>query len=167
MSDWKSGMQKAVCHLADQLAGIRPGGLGVGFVETFRVAVHGNSVTLGKMAGVTGQGNRIVVTPFDPANVPAVVKALSEARLNGYALDPRTVAVGVPPVSGEQRQELARHVKKPGDEAKVAVRMIRQNARKQIAALGRGSERAVQEATHAAVAEIERLVRANVTEIGG
>lgn len=166
MNDWKPRMQKAVRHLADQSAGIRPGTLCVGFVETFRVNVHGNSLAIGRMAGVTGQGDRIVVTPFDPANVPAVVKALSEARLNAYALDPGTVAVGVPPVSGEQRQELARHVKKPGDEAKVAVRMIRQDARKQIAARGRGSERAVQEATDAAAEEIERLVKAQVDGIG-
>ena len=90
------------------------------------------------MASVTGQGDRIVITPFDPSNVPAVVKALSDAKLNAYALNPRTVCVGVPPVSGEQRAELARHVKKLGEEAKVAVRSIRQDARKQIAARGKG-----------------------------
>ena len=59
-------------------AGIRPGTLSVGFVETFRVAVHGNSVAIGRMAGVTSQGDRIVVTPIDPANVSAVEKALAE-----------------------------------------------------------------------------------------
>ena len=41
-----------------------------------------------------------------------------------------------------------------------------EDARKQIAARGRGSERAVQEATDAAVAEIERLVNAKVAEAG-
>ena len=166
MNDWKPRMQKAVRHLAESLDGIRAGTLSVGFVETFRVAVHGNSIALGKMSGVTRQGDRVVVTPFDPANIFAVVRALTEARLNAYALDPRRVAVGVPPVSGEQRQELARHVKKLGDEAKVAVRMIRQDARKQIAVRGRGSERAVQEETDAAVDEIERLVKVKVDEIG-
>ena len=166
MNDWKPRMQKAVRHLADQLMSIRPGTLSVGFVETFRVAVHGNSATLGKLAGVTSRGDRIVVTPFDPANVPAIVKALTGAMMNAYALDPRTVAVGVPPVSGEQRAEIARHVKKLGEEAKIAVRAIRQDARKQIAARGRGSERAVQEATDAAVEEIEELVKAKIREIG-
>lgn len=166
MSDWKSRMRKSVRHLADQLAGIRPGKLSVGFIETFRVAVHGDSVALAKMAGVVGQGDRIVVTPYDPANVPAVVKALTEARLNAYALNPRAVAVGVPPVSGEQRAEIARHVKKLGEEAKVAVRSVRQDARKEIAARGRGSERAVQEATDGAVEEIEHLVKAKLVEIG-
>lgn len=166
MSDWKPRMRKSVRHLADQLAGIRPGKLSIGFIETFRVAVHGDSVAVARMAGVASQGDRIVVTPFDPANVPAIVKALTEARLNAYALNPRAVAVGVPPVSGEQRAEIARHVKKLGEEAKVAVRSVRQDARKEIAARGRGSERAVQEATDAAVEEIERLIKAKLVEIG-
>ena len=111
MSDWKPRMQKAVRHLAEQLAGIRAGTLSVGFIETFQGSLHGDSVSLCKMAGVTSRGDRIVITPFDPSNVPAVVKALSDAKLNAYALDPRTICVGVPPVSGEQRAELARHVK--------------------------------------------------------
>ena len=166
MSDWKPRMQKTVRHLAEQLAGIRSGTLSVGFVDTLRVALNGNSTAIGRMASVTRQGDRIVVTPFDPAHVPAVVKALSDARLNAYALNPRAVAVGVPPVSAEQRQELARHVKKLGDEAKVAIRMIRQDARKEIVARGRGSERAVQEATDAAIGEIESLVKAKADGIG-
>jgi len=167
MSDWKGRMQKTVGHLAEQLAGIRPGSLSVGFIETFRVAGHGQSLPLGRLSSVVSQGDRIVVTPFDPSLVPAVVKALTEAKLNAYALNPRAVAVGVPPVSGEQRAEMARHVKKLGEEAKVAVRAVRQDARKQIAARGRGSERAVQEATDAAVGEIERLVKAKQGELGG
>jgi ribosome recycling factor len=44
--------------------------------------------------------------------------------------------------------------------------MIRQDARKQIATRGRGSERAVQEATDTAVAEIDRLAKAKIDEIG-
>ena len=82
--------------------------------------------------------------------------------MNAYALNPRTVAAGIPPVSGKQQQELA----KLGDEAKVAVRMIRQDARKEIVAQGRGSERVVQEATDADVGAIERLVKAKLTDIG-
>jgi ribosome recycling factor len=166
MNDWKPRMHKTVRHLAEQLAGIRAGTVSVGFVETFRVSLHGNSVAIGRMASVTGRGDRIVITPYDQAGVPAVVKALSEARLNAYALNPRAVCVGVPPVSGEQRAELARHVKKLGEEAKVAVRSIRQDARKQIAARGRGSERAVHEATDVAVEEIELLVKAKSKELG-
>jgi ribosome recycling factor len=166
MSGESGRMQKAVRHLAEQLAGIRPGAISVGFVETFRVPVRGNPVPIGRLAAVAGQGDRIVITPYDPTAVAAVAKALADARLNAYALNPRAVCVGIPPASGEQRAEMARHVKKLGEDAKIAVRSIRQEARKQIAARGRGSERAVQEATDAAVAEIDRLVKAKVAELG-
>lgn len=159
-------MRKSVQVLAEQLRGIRPGTLSVGFVETFRVSVNGQGVPIAKLAAVTAQGDRIVVRPFDPAHGPAVVRALTEAKLNAFALDPRTVAVAVPPVSGEQREELGRHVKHLGEQAKIAIRMVRQDARKHIDRTGRGSQRGVQEATDAAVAEIEALVKAKLVELG-
>jgi ribosome recycling factor len=165
MNDWKPRMRKSVRHLADQLAVIRPGTLGVGFIESFRVPVRGNPVLVSKLAAVSSQGGRIIITHFDPASVPAVVKALAEARLSAYALNPRTVAVSVPPPSGEQRAEMIRHVKRLGEEAKVAVRAIRQEARKKISAGGRGSERSVQEATDEAVGVIERLVTEKVHDL--
>src|SRR4051794_25793437 len=89
MNDWKPRMDKAVRHLAGQLAGIRPGLLGAGFVETFRFPLRGGSVAVGKVASVTRAGDRIVITPYDHSNVAAIVKALADARLNAYALDPR------------------------------------------------------------------------------
>src|SRR5262249_30012329 len=165
-NDWKPRMEKTVRHLADQLAGIRPGQLSVGFIETFRVPFHGNSTPVGRMAAVARQADRIVITPFDPSGVPAIVKPFTSSLLNAYALNPRTVGVGLPPVSGEQRAEMARQVKTLGEESKVAVRSIRQEARKRIAARGRGSERAVQEATDAAIAEIERLVKSATAAVG-
>jgi ribosome recycling factor len=158
-------MQKTVKHLAEQLQGIRPGTLSVGFVETFRVSWHGSSRPIAHLAAVASRGDRIHITPFDKSNVAAIVKSLAEARLNAYALNPETVCVAVPPASVEQRSEMTRHVKRLGEEAKVAVRSIRQVVRKEFAARGRGSERAVQEATDAAVAEIERLVKSKIDQI--
>jgi ribosome recycling factor len=114
---------------------------------------------------VRSQGDRILIDPFDPASVPAVVKALCDSRLSAYALNPKRVSVSVPTISVEQREEISRHVKKLGEEARIAVRAIRQNARKQIEASGRGSLRAVQEATDAAMGEIECLVREKVAEL--
>jgi ribosome recycling factor len=68
-------------------------------------------------------------------------------------------------MSLEQRNEIARHVKKLGEQAKVSVRAIRQQARKQIESSGRGSLKRAQEATDAAVDEIGRLVKAKLAEL--
>jgi ribosome recycling factor len=166
MNDWKPRMTKAVRHLADQLVSIRSGTVDLGVVSSVRAQIRGNSVPISRLAAVTVRGDRLVVRPYDPADVPAIVRSLTGANLSAYAMDPTSIAVSVPPISGEQRQEVAKRVKTLGEEAKVAVRMIRQDARKQIAARGRGSERAVQEATDQAVAEIDRLVLAKVKEFG-
>jgi ribosome recycling factor len=166
MNDWRPRMEKTVRHLAEQLSGIRPDTLSVGFLDTFRVPIRGNTLPLGKIAVISRQGDRMIISPFEPASGGAIVKALTDAKLNAYALNPKSVCVSVPPPSGDQRTVMSRHVKKLGDEAKVAIRGVRQDARKQIAAWGRGSQRAVQEATDAAIVEIDRLVQSKLAALG-
>jgi ribosome recycling factor len=165
MNDWKPRMEKTVQHLAEQLRAIRTGTISIGLIETVRVACQGDLVPVNRLGVARSQGDRILITPFDRAHVPAIVKALNESRLGAYALNPSTVSVSVPPISAEQRGEIARHVKKLGEEAKIAIRSLRQQARQRIEASGRGSQRAVQEATDAAVGEIERLVKAKTADL--
>ena len=161
MHDWKPKMQKVARHFAEQIRGIRSGTISIGLIQTVRV----DSVPMNRLGAVKSQGDRILITPFDRAHVPSIVRALTESRLSAYALNPTTVCVSIPPLSVEQREETARHVKKLGEEAKIAIRTIRQQARKQIEVSGRGSQRAVQEATDAAIEEIEQLVKAKVGEL--
>jgi ribosome recycling factor len=161
----KPRMDRAVQHFAEQLRGIRSGTISIGLIDTVRVAVQGNLVPINRLGTARMQGDRILIAPFDAGQVPAIVKSLNDARLSAYALNPTTVSVSVPPMSVEQRQEIARHVKKLGEEAKVGIRAIRQQTRKQIESSGRGSLKRVQEATDAAVAEIERLIKAKLDEL--
>jgi ribosome recycling factor len=161
----KPRMDKTVRHLVEQLRTIQSGAINVGLIESLRVPIQGSLVLIKHLGTARSQGGRILITPFDRAIVPAIVKALTGATLSAYAVNPTTVSVIVPPMSGEQRQEIARHVKRLGEEAKVAIRAIRQQTRKQIDSSGRGSLKRVQEATDAAVAEIERLVKAKLDQL--
>ena len=165
MGGWESRMNKPVRNLAEQLRGIRAGTLSPGFVETFRVPVQGSLKPIGHVASVVSQQGRIVIAPFDRSLVPAIVKALTDARQNAYALDPARICVSIPPISGEQRAEIGRHVRKLGEEARVAVRSIRQDIRKQMAAAGRRPDRVIQEITDGAIAEIDRLLDAKLADL--
>ena len=93
------------------MAGFRAGTISIGFSAWTAKGVLPRS-DLGQ------QGDRILITPFDKAVVPALVRALNEARLNAYALNPSTVSVSVPPISEEERAEIARHAKTPGEDAR-------------------------------------------------
>jgi len=165
MNDWKSSMRKTIQHFADQLRVIRTGTISPGLVQAVRVSCAGNQVAVGRLGVIKSQGDRILIEPFDRGDVAGIVKALNDARLSAYALNPTTVAVSVPPMSLEQRAEIVRHVKKLGEDAKIAVRAIRQQTRKRIEATGRGSRQAVQDATDDAVEEIESLVKAKLSEL--
>ena len=91
-----------------------------------------------------------------------MVKSLNESRLSAYAINRTTVCVSVPPMSVEQRELIVRHVSTLVEDAKIAVRGIRQQARKRIESSGRGSIRGVQAATDAAIQEIEQVILARV-----
>lgn len=117
---------KPVEYLADQLAGIRPGNLSIGFVETFKF----ENEQLRNIAIVSQVKDRIHVIPHDKTKVAGITKTLMSGKLNAYALNPSTICITIPPISGEQIQEMAKHIKKLGEEAMVSVRNIRQNLRK-------------------------------------
>ena len=165
MHDWKPRMQRAARHFAEQLRGIRTGGVDVGLIQTIRVECQGRSVPINHLAVLKSQGDRILVTPFDRAVVPSVVKAFNEARFERVCPQPG---------DGERQR--------PSDQCRAEGRdpPAYQEA-------GRGSQgrrpvdppagtqadrilrprivRAVQEATDAAVEEIEQLVKAKATEL--
>jgi ribosome recycling factor len=141
------------------LAGFRTGTISIGFSGWTAQGVLPRS-DLGQ------QGDRILITPFDKAVVPAIVRAFNEARLNACALNPSTVSVSVPPISEEERSEIARprqeagrgrHGRHPGDP--VGGTPVDEVS-------GRGSQRGVQEATDATVSEIDRLAKKKIEEVG-
>jgi ribosome recycling factor len=165
MNDWKQRMQKTTRDLAAQLRGIRTGTVDRGIIQTIRVDLQGRMVPINRLGAIKLQGDRILVLPFERESLPQIVKALCDSRLSAYALNPTTVCINVPALSVEQRHEIIRHVKSLGEDAKVSVRAIRQQARKQVETSGRGSLRVIQELTDTTVDEIERLVKAKVSEL--
>ena len=85
MNDGKPRMQKTVRHLAEQLAGIRTGTISIGFIVTVRVDCEASSAPIRQLGGIKQQGDRILITPFDKAVVPAIVRALNDAQLNAHS----------------------------------------------------------------------------------
>jgi ribosome recycling factor len=150
-----------VADLAEKLRPIRSGTVDAGVVASVRV----DGRPLRTIARVKPSGDRLMISPFDPSDTPAITRALAAASLSAYAVDPTTVSVSVPPLSTEQRQKIGRHAKQVGEEARVAIRSIRQQARKAIDSGGRGSYKGVQEATDEAVEQIDRLVSQKLNEI--
>lgn len=130
--DTEERMEKAATMLHTQLQGIRTGRATPGLIDSIRVDVYGSQSPLKQIASVTVQeGKTLVVRPFDPGTISAIVKAIqsSEVGLTPNS-DGRFVRVNVPPLSTERRRQMVGRVKELAEEARVAIRNVRRDGNK-------------------------------------
>ena len=74
----------------------------------------------------------LVITPFDPSNIQAIAAAIRADQALGLnpADDGRIVRVPIPPLTEERRKEIVKNAASKVENAKVAIRNIREDARK-------------------------------------
>jgi ribosome recycling factor len=126
-------MEKTVHLLDDQLRGVRTGRASTGLVESIRVDYYGSPTPLKQMANLsTPEPQQILIRPFDPTVIGAIVKAIQASDLGLTPnSDNKVVRLNVPALSMEQRKKLVGRVKELAEEARVSLRNIRRDANKQ------------------------------------
>jgi ribosome recycling factor len=126
-------MSKAVEHFIEQLTGIVWAIPTAGLIDTIRVDYHGQATPIKHLAN-TGQGDgRIKVEPYDPTTLGAIEKALKAAGYNAYVFSKKAVCINLPKIAGQaDREKVIAQVRKLEEEAKVAIRNIRKNARNKL-----------------------------------
>lgn len=163
-------MDEAVARLHEALHGINAGVVRTALLEPVRVEAYGQAVPLSHVASVTGGGGArtLRVSPFDPALVGAVTKAIQSA---GLGLNPQpagtTILVAVPMPDDEQRARLKARAKALAEQQRVAIRNVRKDARnaaKRDGALA-GLEAAIDALAAKKVAEVDAALEAKVAEI--
>ena len=89
---------------------------------------------LNQVANVTApEAQLLVVTPFDPSNITAITAAIRDNQGLGFnpSDDGRVVRVPVPALTEERRHQLVKQVSEKIEEARIALRTIRQEALKE------------------------------------
>ena len=129
VSKVKEGMEKSIKSLQDDLTKIRTGRASTNVLDDVRVESYGSRVPLNQVATLaTPEARLITVSPFDKSNLTAIEKAI---LTSGLGLTPnndgKIVRIPIPALSEDRRKEIAKQVKKIGEEAKVAVRSHRQD----------------------------------------
>lgn len=124
----KEGMEKSIKSLQDDLTKIRTGRASTNLLDDVRVESYGSRVPLNQVATLaTPEPRLITVNPFDKSQLTAIEKAILTSGL-GYTPnnDGKIIRVPIPALSEERRKDIAKQVKKIGEESKVAVRHHRQ-----------------------------------------
>ncbi len=133
MSDYiefESKMKKTAEVLKTQLASVRAGRANAAVLDQITVDYYGVPTPIQQVASVSVPDPRsLMIQPWDASVLKGIEKAIlaSELGINPQN-DGRAIRLVFPQLTEERRKELAKQVKKYGEEAKVAVRNIRRDA---------------------------------------
>ena len=131
--DYELRMTGALEHFEEELKKVRTGRSHPGMLDTVMVEVYGTKVPLNQAANITAPEPQLLqVTPFDPSNVTAIVAAIRDDQSLGFnpSDDGRIVRVPVPPLTEERRRLLVKQTGEKVEEARIALRNVRQDALK-------------------------------------
>lgn len=167
---FESRMQQAVQHLEDELKKIRTGRAHPSMLDSLVVEAYGAKMPLNQVASVTvPEPQQLAVTPFDPSNLQAIVKAIRDDQALGLnpSDDGRVVRVPIPSLTTERRQQIAKQLGEKAEETRVALRMVRQDALKDVKAKKDAKELSEDDAkrTEKAIDELMRNMNAKIDDL--
>ncbi len=168
-------MKKAVHYFKNEIAGLRTGRASTALVEEIKVDYYGSKVPIKQLASVSvPEANQIVLQVWDKGAVELVEKAIIENLNLTPQKQGNLLRLTLPPLTEERRRELVRMLHKMAEEARVAVRNIRRDAKELIEdqegvsedEIKRALER-LQKLTDKYIEEINQLMEAKEKEILG
>lgn len=123
-------MEKAIETLKKELASIRAGRATPALVDKVQIEYYGSVTPLNQLANIsTPDPKTLVIQPWDKTSLGDIEKAILKADLGLTPTnDGSIIRITIPALTEERRKEIAKHIKKIGEESKVAVRNIRRDA---------------------------------------
>jgi len=118
-------------HFEEELKKVRTGRAHPGQLDGIKVEVYGTFLPLNQVANIAApEAQLLQITPFDPSNIQAVSAAVRAEQSLGLnpSDDGRTIRVPVPPLTEERRKLLVKQTGEKVEEARIALRNIRQDA---------------------------------------
>ncbi len=127
----KSEFQAAIDHLQTELASLRTGRATPQLVENIRVEAYGSAMELKSMASINVQDAKtIVIEPWDKSLLQAIEKAIRDADIGiSPAVDGQIVRINLPQMTEETRKKLVKIMREKCEEARIALRGVREDAR--------------------------------------
>jgi len=126
----KAGMNKAIDSLKKELSRVRTGRASVSLLDDIRVDYYGTPTPLSQVGTLVAPEPRLItIQPWEKNLLPAIEKAILQSDLGlNPSNDGTLIRLAFPPLTEERRKEMAKLVKRYGEDAKVAIRNARRDA---------------------------------------
>jgi ribosome recycling factor len=130
LKQFEEKMQKSLESLEGEYANIRAGRANPNILNKIKVDYYGVATPLQQVGNVSvPEARTIVITPWETSLLKEIEKSImcSDLGLTPNN-DGKSVILNFPELTEERRKDLAKDVKKKGENAKVAVRNVRRDA---------------------------------------
>jgi len=177
VKDTSARMERSIEAFRKELGKVRTGRASFSLLDGIKVDYYGTPTPLQQVGTLSVPESRLItVTPWDTKMIGPIEKAIQGSGLGlNPSSDGKTVRIPIPPLTEERRRELAKVVRKMGEDARVAVRNVRREAieklkdrekKKEISedVVKRGQER-IQKETDAHVKKIDEILKSKEQEI--
>ena len=133
-SEVKSKMDKVVENLESRYTTVRAGRANPNILSGITIDYYGNPTPIQTIATVSvPEARQLMIKPFDKSLLKEIEKALFAAELGmAPTNNGEVIYLTVPELTEETRRNYVKQVKEMTEEAKIALRNIRQDANNQI-----------------------------------
>lgn len=130
IKDIEGRMQKSVDNLKEEYVTIRAGRANPHILDRLRVDYYGTPTPIQQVANVSVPEARMIqIQPWEASLIKDIEKAILVSDLGLTPNnDGKTIRLVFPELTEDRRKELAKDIKKKGDNVKVAIRNIRRDA---------------------------------------
>jgi ribosome recycling factor len=175
--DAETRMQGALDALGREFAGVRTGRANAALLEHVRVDYYDTPTPLNQVASVSVPDARtLMIQPWDQGVLKKIEQAISKSDLGlTPANDGKIIRLTIPPLNEERRKQLAKSVGKLAEDARVAIRNVRREAKEKVKALlkdkkiseddERRSETELQKLTDRSTQKVDELLKKKEQEI--
>lgn len=158
-------MGKSLEALVHAFGRIRTGRANPAILDGIVVPYYGADTPLNQVASISVEDARtLLIAPWDRKLVGEIEKAILKSDLGITPKTSDVIRLPLPPLSEENRRDLARHAKQEAEQARVAVRNIRRDAIGDVRELVKEKEISEDDARRAEE-EIQRMTDKRISEI--
>mgnify|MGYP002439301288 CR=1 FL=1 len=177
LQPYETKMQKSLDALEREYTTIRAGRANPHILDKLKVDYYGTPTPLQQVGNVTVPEARVLmIQPWESKLIKDIEKAILASDIGITPTnDGKSIRLVFPELTEERRKQLAKDVKKKGDEAKVAIRNIRRDANEAFKKMNKNNELTeddqkdletkVQKMTDKYIADIDKAIEEKTKEI--
>jgi len=174
---YEAKMEKSLSSLEKEYASIRAGRANPHVLDKIVVDYYGSPTPIQQVGNISVPEARMIqIQPWDPKLVKDIERAILTSDLGiNPTNDGNVIRLVFPELTEERRKELAKDIKKKGENAKVAVRNIRREANDSFKKLNKSKEisedeyadleEGIQKLTDKFIDKVDKTVEAKTKEI--